>query len=95
MAIGAFLGVLVLIWYPIYKRFVFPKILQTSWFRNYFNIDDDHKEAHLMGLDIQSVNTGFWFFYILIFIILSLAAAFTIAHFTIGKLSFYTSSNTP
>jgi hypothetical protein len=73
MAIGGFLFFAVLFWYPAYKRLVFPKLLKAEWFRDWFNITEEGRQRYEIGLDNSGVASGFWFFYITGFVVLTLA----------------------
>jgi hypothetical protein len=64
--------VIIILWYPIYKRFVFPKLLKAVWFRSWFDITEENAEKFNIGLGISDVASGFWFFYVLGFAITAL-----------------------
>ena len=75
MAVAGILFAAVLLWHPLYLRFIFPKFLDAAWFQAYFNIDSQARERFKIGLDTSGVASGFWCFYFIGFVILVILLA--------------------
>ena len=63
MGVAAVFTVLMFLWYPAYKRYVFPRILKEKWFRDGFNVNEENEAHFLMGMGSPGISSGFWLMY--------------------------------